>query len=149
MFLSTLAFFLANVFVKQVAHIPAMETFSFAVSLSTALRYGLRQERKAACRVKPPDIAAPRHFWYDGTVLLFLDAPANAARVGADDPISFADIYGHVRHFVLGESVKLAQWGFYAIAFSGVLLIERFDRAHLAVLPRAGHLVRGVFGNGV
>jgi len=29
--------------------------------------------------------------------------------------------------FVLGESVKVPQWVFYGIAFSGVLLIERFD----------------------
>jgi len=29
--------------------------------------------------------------------------------------------------FILGEAVKLAQWMFYAIAFSGVLLIGQYD----------------------
>src|SRR5687768_8001689 len=36
MFLSTLAFSLANVFVKQVAHIPAMETVFFRCTVASA-----------------------------------------------------------------------------------------------------------------
>src|SRR5438132_6727776 len=46
MFLSTLAFFAANVCVKQVAHIPAMETVFFRCSVATVICvYGLRRAK--------------------------------------------------------------------------------------------------------
>ncbi|HBR57517.1 MAG TPA: EamA family transporter, partial [Blastocatellia bacterium] len=44
MFLSTLAFSLANVFVKQVSHIPAMEVVFFRCFLASAFcLWGLRR----------------------------------------------------------------------------------------------------------
>ena len=42
MFLSTLAFALANAFVKQVSHIPAMEVVFFRCALATALCFAGR-----------------------------------------------------------------------------------------------------------
>ena len=47
MFLSTLAFALANVFVKQVSHIPAMEVVFFRCALATALCFAGLYRAKA------------------------------------------------------------------------------------------------------
>src|SRR5512140_1039034 len=48
MFLSTLAFFMANVFVKQVAHIPAMETVFFRCIVATVFCVWGLQRAKAS-----------------------------------------------------------------------------------------------------
>lgn len=128
MLLSTLAFFLANVFVKQVAHIPAMETVFFRCILATVFcLIGLR-------RAKADPIGSNHLFLFlrgaFGTTALFCffltlqNMPlASAQTIQYLSPIFTATI----AIFLLKESVLPLQWVFYAIAFSGVLLIERFD----------------------
>lgn len=128
MFLSTLAFFFANVFVKQVAHIPAMETVFFRCILATTFcLIGLR-------RAKADPIGSNHLFLFlrgaFGTTALFCffltlqNMPlASAQTIQYLSPIFTATI----AIFVLKEGVMPLQWLFYAIAFSGVLLIERFD----------------------
>lgn len=128
MLISTLAFFLANVFVKQVAHIPAMETVFFRCILATVFcLIGLR-------RAKADPIGSNHLFLFlrgaFGTTALFCffltlqNMPlASAQTIQYLSPIFTATI----AIFVLKESVLPLQWIFYAIAFSGVLLIERFD----------------------
>jgi drug/metabolite transporter (DMT)-like permease len=128
MFLSTLSFFLANVFVKQVAHIPAMETVFFRCIIASALCViGLRRAGGSLIGSNHLMLILRGVF---GTVALFCifltlqQMPlASAQTIQYLSPIFTATI----AIFVLKESVKAAQWVFYAIAFSGVLLIERVD----------------------
>jgi len=128
MFLSTLAFFFANVFVKQVAHIPAMETVFFRCILATTFcLIGLR-------RAKADPIGSNHLFLFlrgaFGTTALFCffltlqNMPlASAQTIQYLSPIFTATI----AIFVLKESVLPVQWIFYAVAFVGVLLIQQVD----------------------
>ena len=128
MFLSTIAFFLANVFVKQVAHIPAMEIVFFrCVIAATFCVYGLKRARASIIGTNHSLLLLRGVF---GTIALFCffltlqQMPlASAQTIQYLSPIFTAVI----AIFVLKEGVLPAQWFFYAIAFSGVLLIERFD----------------------
>jgi drug/metabolite transporter (DMT)-like permease len=115
MLLSTLAFFAANVCVKQVAHIPAMETVFFRCIVATMFCvYGLRRANASLIGTNHTMLLLRGMF---GTTALF------CFFLTLQQPIFTATI----AIFVLKEKVKLAQWLFYAIAFGGVLLIERFD----------------------
>lgn len=128
MFLSTLAFLFANVFVKQVAHIPAMETVFFRCILATTFcLIGLR-------RAKADPIGSNHLFLFlrgaFGTTALFCffltlqNMPlASAQTIQYLSPIFTATI----AIFVLKESVLPVQWIFYAVAFAGVLLIQQVD----------------------
>jgi drug/metabolite transporter (DMT)-like permease len=128
MFLSTVAFFLANVFVKQVSHIPAMEIVFFRCIIATALcLYGLKRANADPVGNNHGMLLMRGMF---GTVALFCffvtlqHMPlASAQTIQYLSPIFTAII----AIFVLKEGVLPAQWIFYAIAFAGVVLIEQFD----------------------
>lgn len=128
MFLSTLAFFLANVFVKKVAHIPAMETVFFRCLVASALcLYGLRGAKGAIIGENHAVLFLRGIFGTTALYCFFLTLQqmplASAQTIQYLSPIFTATI----AIFVLKESVRIPQWFFYAIAFGGVLLIERFD----------------------
>ena len=128
MFLSTLAFALANVFVKQVSHIPAMEVVFFRCALATAMcfagLYGANADWKGSNRKM---LLLRGLFGTSALYFFFLTLQniplASAMTIQYLSPI-FTSI---IAIFVLNEGVKRLQWLFYAIAFSGVLLIEQFD----------------------
>lgn len=128
MFLSTLAFFAANVCVKQVAHIPAMETVFFRCSVATIFcLIGLRRAGASYVGTNHWVLLLRGTF---GTVALFFffttlqHMPlASAQTIQYVSPIFTAII----AIFLLKEPVRSVQWIFYAIAFGGVLMIERFD----------------------
>lgn len=128
MFYSTLAFSLANVFVKQLSHLPAMEIVFFRCLVGTAFCfYGLR---KADADWKGSNRKQLLLRGLFGTTALYFffvtvqNIPlASAMTIQYLSPI-FTTI---IAIFLLRENVKLLQWLFYAIAFSGVLFIERFD----------------------
>ena len=128
MFLSTLAFALANVFVKQVSHIPAMEVVFFRCFVATAFCLIGLHRAKADWRGSNKILLVLRGAF--GTTALFFffitlqNIPlASAMTIQYLSPI-FTSI---IAIFVLSEKVRSLQWLFYAIAFSGVLLIQRFD----------------------
>lgn len=128
MFLSTFAFFLANVFVKQVAHIPAMEIVFFRCIVSSSLCvYGLRRAKASVIGSNHSMLLLRGIFGTAALFCFFLTLQqmplASAQTIQYLSPIFTTTI----AIFVLKESVMPAQWVFYAIAFSGVLLIERFD----------------------
>ena len=128
MFLSTLAFFLANTFVKAVAHIPAMETVFFRCVLSSTLCViGLRRAKASLIGSNHTMLLLRGVFGTTALFCFFLTLQqmplASAQTIQYLSPIFTATI----AIFVLGESVRAPQWVFYAIAFSGVLLIERVD----------------------
>jgi drug/metabolite transporter (DMT)-like permease len=128
MFLSTLAFFLANVCVKQVAHIPAMETVFFRCIIAASIcLYGLRGEKGGVIGENHLLLLLRGLFGTTALFCFFLTLQnmplASAQTIQYLSPIFTATI----AIFVLKESVVGMQWLFYAIAFGGVLLIERVD----------------------
>src|SRR5688572_17886157 len=136
MFLSTLAFSLANVFVKQVAHIPAMEVVFFRTTVATTFCVIGLYRANADWRGSNRTLLLLRGVF--GTTALFFffmtlqNIPlASAMTIQYLSPI-FTSI---IAIFYLKEQVKHLQWLFYAMAFGGVLLIQRFDpRVSIAFL---------------
>jgi drug/metabolite transporter (DMT)-like permease len=140
MFLSTLAFSLANVFVKQVSHIPAMEVVFFRCSVATLLCFIGLYRAEADWKGSNRTMLLLRGLF--GTTALYCffltiqNIPlASAMTIQYLSPI-FTTI---IAIFLLGEKVKSLQWLFYAMAFAGVLFIEQFD-ARISLL----YLVLGV-----
>ena len=128
MFLSTFAFFMANVFVKQVAHIPAMETVFFRCIVAAVFCvYGLRRANSSLIGSNHVLLLLRGIFGTTALFCFFLTLQqmplASAQTIQYLSPIFTATI----AIFILKEKVMPMQWLFYVIAFSGVLVIERFD----------------------
>lgn len=128
MFLSTLAFFLANSFVKQVGHIPAMEIVFFRCIVATTICVvGLRRAKASIVGSNHGMLLLRGLFGTTALFTFFLTLQnmplATAQTVQYLSPIFTATI----AIFVLKESISLPQFAFYAIAFCGVLVIERVD----------------------
>jgi drug/metabolite transporter (DMT)-like permease len=128
MLFSTLAFFAANVCVKQVAHIPAMETVFFRCAVATVFCvYGLRRAKASLIGTNHTILLLRGVFGTTALYCFFVTLQqmplASAMTIQYLSPIFTATI----AIFVLKEKVRSMQWLFYAIAFGGVLLIERFD----------------------
>ena len=128
MFFSTLAFSLANILVKQVSHIPAMEVVFFRCSIASVFCFvGIR--RAKADWIGSNHLQLLLRGLFGTTALFFFfitlqNVPlASAMTIQYLSPI-FTSI---IAIFVLKEGVKNIQWLFYAVAFSGVFLIEQFD----------------------
>ena len=128
MFLSTLAFFLANSFVKAVEHIPAMEIIFFRCIVATAICLVGLVRAKASIIGSNHAMLLLRGLF--GTTALFTFfttlqhiplAPAQTLQYVS--PI-FTTI---IAIFLLRESIAIPQYAFYAIAFGGVLLIDQVD----------------------
>lgn len=148
MFLSTLSFGLANVFVKQLSHIPAMEVVFFRCALATIFCFiGLRRAQADWIGSNRTLLLLRGIFGTTALYLFFITIQniplASAVTIQYLSPIFTAVI----AIFVLSEKVRPLQWVFYTLAFAGVLLIERFD-------PRISlfYLMLGIisaFGSGV
>jgi drug/metabolite transporter (DMT)-like permease len=128
MFLSTLAFFLANSFVKQVGHIPAMEIVFFRCIVATTICVvGLRRAKASIVGSNHTMLLLRGLFGTTALFTFFLTLQnmplATAQTVQYLSPIFTATI----AIFVLKESISPPQFVFYAIAFCGVLVIERVD----------------------
>lgn len=128
MFLSTLFFAAANVFVKQVSHLPVMEIVFFRCLLGVAFCFvGLR---KTGGDWKGSNRALLLLRGLFGTTALYAffltvkNIPlASAMTIQYLSPI-FTTL---IAIFLLKEPIKYLQIVFYALAFTGVLLIEQFD----------------------
>ena len=128
MFLSTFFFALANVFVKGVSHLPAMEIVFFRCVIGVAIcLVGLRSAGADWIGSDRLRLFLRGLF---GTAALFSffvtlqHVPlASAVTIQYLSPI-FTTL---IAIFILHEAVRLPQWLFFAIAFGGVLLIEQFD----------------------
>ncbi len=128
MFLSTLCFALANVFVKQLAHIPAMEIVFFRCSLAALFcfigLYRAGADWKGSNRL----LLLMRGIFGTAALYLFFVTVQNVPLASAITIQYLSPIFTTViAIFILKEKVRLPQWIFYAIAFAGVLLVERFD----------------------
>lgn len=128
MLLATLAFAVMNVFVKQLDRIPAMEIVFFRCLVSAAICFVGIGRAGADWRGNNNLLLIARGSF--GTLALFTffvtvqNIPlATAVTIAYLSPI-FTTLIGV---FVLGERVRRLQWLFYAVAFSGVLVIKGFD----------------------
>jgi len=128
MFLSTLAFALANVFVKQVSHIPAMEVVFFRCALATAMCFAGLYRANADWKGSNRKMLLLRGLFGTAALYFFFLTLQNIPLASAMTIQYLSPIFTSIiAIFVLNEGVKRLQWLFYAIAFSGVLLIEQFD----------------------
>ena len=128
MFLSTLAFALANVFVKQVSHIPAMEVVFFRCAVATVFCFIGIYRAKADWRGSNRKMLLLRGLFGTTALYLFFTTVQNIPLASAMTIQYLSPIFTSIiAIFILSEKVRSMQWLFYAIAFSGVLLIERFD----------------------
>lgn len=128
MFLSTLAFSLANVFVKQVSHIPALEVVFFRCLLASSFcLWGLRQAG-VDWRGSNRKLLLLRGIFGTTALYLFFVTVQNIPLASAMTIQYLSPIFTTIiAIFVLREPVRALQWFFYAAAFSGVILIERID----------------------
>lgn len=128
MFASTLAFSLANVFVKQVSHIPAMEVVFFRCSIGLVFCYvGLRQAGADPVGSNR-SVLFMRGFFGTSALFLFFLTLQNIPLASAMTLQYLSPIFTSIiAIFLLSESVRVLQWLFYAMAFGGVLLIYQFD----------------------
>ena len=128
MFLSTLAFALANVFVKQISHIPAMEVVFFRCTLASLFCFVGIHRAKADWRGSNRKMLLLRGIFGTTALYLFFTTIQNIPLASAMTIQYLSPIFTSIiAIFILSEKVRSLQWLFYAIAFSGVLLIERFD----------------------
>ena len=128
MFLATFAFFMANVFVKQVSHIPVLEVVFFRCFVAAVLcLYGLRKAGASYLGKNYLLLISRGIFGTLALALFFLTVQniplATAMVIQYLSPIFTAII----AIFFLKESVKPLQWIFYALAFAGVLFIGQVD----------------------
>jgi len=148
MLLSTFSFAMANVFVKQLSEMPVMEIVFFRSIMAGAVCwYGIKKAGVDWTGNNKPFLILRGVAGTTALVLFFLTLQniplASATTIQYLSPIFTATI----AIFFLKESVKPVQWIFYALAFSGVLLIKNFD-------PRVSvpYLIIGIvaaFGSGV
>ena len=128
MFLSTFFFAMANVCVKKVAHLPAMEIVFFRCLLGVIFcYYGLRRAG-ADWRGSNRALLLLRGLFGTSALFCFFVTVqhiplATAMTIQYLSPIFTAII----AIFLLKEKVRLPQWVFYALAFAGVLFIEQVD----------------------
>lgn len=148
MFLSTFFFALANVFVKQVGHLPAMEIVFFRCLLGTIFCfYGLRKANADWLGTNRLQLFLRGLFGTTALYCFFVTVQniplASAMTIQYLSPI-FTSV---IAIFLLKEGVRAMQWLFYAIAFAGVLLIEQFD-ARISPLFLALGII-SAFGSGM
>lgn len=128
MFLSTLAFSLANVIVKQVSHIPAMEVVFFRCFFATAFCLIGLHRAGAGWKGTHRGLLLARGIFGTTALYFFFITLQNIPLASAMTIQYLSPIFTSVIAIViLSEKIRAFQWLFYAIAFSGVLLIEQFD----------------------
>ena len=128
MFLSTLAFSLANVFVKLVSHIPPMEVVFFRCFFATIFCFVGLYRAGADWKGSHRGLLLARGLFGTTALYLFFTTLQNIPLASAMTIQYLSPIFTSVIAIVvLGERVRSLQWVFYATAFTGVLLIEQFD----------------------
>ncbi len=128
MFFSTLSFALANVFVKELKEIPAMEIVLIRCLIASALCFAGLRYAGEDWRGSNRKLLILRGFFGTTALGLFFITLQNIPLASAMTIQYLSPIFtAIIAIFILKESVKFRQWIFYVLAFSGVLLIEKFD----------------------
>lgn len=128
MLLSTLAFAVMNVFLKKVSQLPAMEIVFFRCLVSLVLCLYVLRTEKIDWRGTNRNLLVARGIF--GTLALYTffvtlrDMPlGTAVTIQYLSPI-FTTI---IAIFLLHEKVKIPQWFFFALSFSGVIIMKGFN----------------------
>jgi len=128
MFLSTLAFSLANILVKQISHIPPMEVVFFRCFFASIFCFIGLYRAGADWKGSHRGLLLARGLFGTTALYFFFTTLQNIPLASAMTIQYLSPIFTSVIAIVLlGEKVRPFQWLFYAMAFSGVLLIEQFD----------------------
>ncbi len=128
MFLSTLAFSLTYAFVKQLSHLPTMEVAFFRCAIASVFCFIGLYRAGVDWRGSNRKLLLLRGFFGTASLYLFFFTLQNIPLAGAVTIQYLSPIFTTIiAIFILKENVKPWQWVFYAMAFAGVLLIERFD----------------------
>jgi len=128
MFLSTLAFSLANVIVKQISHIPAMEVVFFRCLFASSFCFVGLYRAGADWKGSNRALLLARGIFGTTALYFFFLTVQNTPLASAMTIQYLSPIFTSVIAIVvLSERVKAIQWLFYAMAFAGVLVIEQFD----------------------
>ncbi len=128
MFLSTLAFSLANIFVKQVSHIPAMEVVFFRTAIASVFCFAGLYHAKADWWGSNRTLLLLRGAFGTTALFLFFITLQNIPLASAMTIQYLSPIFTSIMAiFILSEKVRSMQWVFYSVAFLGVLLIEQID----------------------
>lgn len=128
MFISTLAFSLANVIVKHLSHIPPMEIVFFRCFFASIFCFIGLYRAGADWKGSHRGLLLARGLFGTTALYLFFITLQNVPLASAMTIQYLSPIFTSVIAIVLlGEHVKSFQWVFYAMAFGGVLLIEQFD----------------------
>jgi drug/metabolite transporter (DMT)-like permease len=128
MFISTLAFALANVFVKQVAHLPTMEIVFFRCAFGVFFCYLGMRKVNADWRGSNRKLLLLRGLFGTTALYFFFLTVQNIPLASAMTIQYLSPIFTTIiAIFLLKEKVKIMQWIFYAMAFAGVLFIGQFD----------------------
>ncbi len=141
MLLATFFFAVMNVFVKQLAHIPAMEIVFFRCLVSAMICFvGIRQA-KVDWKGNNNGLLILRGSFGTAALFTFFLTVQNIPLASAVTIQYLSPIFTTViAVFLLGEKVKSLQWLFYALAFAGVFVIKGFD-SQISTL----FLVTGIF----
>lgn len=128
MFLSTLAFSLANILVKQISHIPAMEVVFFRCFFATIFCFVGIYRAGADWRGSHRGLLLARGLFGTTALYFFFVTLQNIPLASAMTIQYLSPIFTSVIAIVvLSEKVKALQWVFYLLAFAGVVMIEQFD----------------------
>lgn len=128
MFLSTLAFSLANIIVKQISHIPPMEVVFFRCFIATILCFIGLHRAGADWKGSHRGLLVARGLFGTTALYFFFVTLQNIPLASAMTIQYLSPIFTSVIAIVLlSETVRPLQWVFYTMAFLGVILIEQFD----------------------
>ena len=128
MFLSTLAFSIANILVKQVSHIPATEVVFFRCAIASTFCFIGLYRAEADWRGSNKTLLLLRGMFGTTALFLFFVTLQNIPLASAMTIQYLSPIFTSViAIFVLSEKVRSLQWVFYAVAFAGVLFIQQVD----------------------
>ncbi|MBK7708924.1 MAG: DMT family transporter [Acidobacteria bacterium] len=148
MFLSTFAFSMANVFVKQVSHLPAMEIVFFRCFAGCVFCYFGLKRAKASFVGTNNTLLLLRGLFGTAALYFFFVTVQNIPLATAMTVQYLSPIFTTIiAIFLLNEKVMARQWIFYAIAFSGVVLIEQVDARVSPMYLAMG--IASAFGSGM
>ena len=128
MFLSTFSFAMANVFVKQLSAIPVMEIVFFRSIIAGSFCYIGIKQASISWKGNNKSYLILRGIAGTAALILFFITLQNIPLASATTIQYLSPIFtALIAIFFLKESVKVFQWFFYTVAFSGVLMIKNFD----------------------
>jgi len=128
MFISTFCFALANIFVKQVSHLPTMEIVFFRCAFGVIFCYVGLKKAGADWKGSNRKLLLLRGLFGTTALYFFFLTVQNIPLASAMTIQYLSPIFTTIiAIFLLNEKVKFFQWFCYILAFVGVLFIEHFD----------------------